>query len=260
MSSLKVATWNINGINSRLRHILDWSARNDPDLLCLQELKCSDSRFPLQRLRSAGFPHIEFLGEKAYNGVAILSQHPLEGTQRNLPDDLPESPRRLLSATIRGVRIVNVYAPHGTKLGSEKFRYKIDWLRRLRSYLDSVSSPDEEVLLCGDLNVAPHELDVWKPSVWREKLHFTKEEREALLHVKRWGFVDVFRQMNDDVKQFSWWSNFHNDFEKDRGLRIDLIWASQQIAEACTGSWIDKVPRGWDRPSDHAPVVAEFLI
>lgn len=257
---MKVATWNINGINSRLRHILDWCARNEPDVLCLQELKCTDSRFPLQRLRSAGFPHIEFFGEKAYNGVAILAQHPISDLKRNLPNEAPDAPRRMLSALIRGVRIVNVYAPHGTRLGSDKFRYKLDWLRRLRHYFDAGLTPDGDVLLCGDLNVAPHELDVWKPGAWREKLHFTKEEREALLEVKKWGFVDVFRQMNDDIKQFSWWSNFHNDFVKDRGLRIDFIWASPRLAEACTSSWIDKVPRSWDRPSDHAPVVAEFLI
>ena len=255
---MKIATWNINGINSRLQHVIDWSAKNRPDILCLQELKCVDNRFPLTKLRAAGFPHVEFSGEKAYNGVAILSRHPILEVQRNFPDDAPDAPRRLLAVTIKGLSIVNVYAPHGTALGSDKMQFKLDWFRRLRTYLDTNYSPDEELVLAGDLNVAPHELDVWKPSLWRDKTHFSKPEREAIHNLKRWGFVDVFRQINDDVSEFTWWSNFRHDFEKDRGLRIDFIWASPPVAERCTGCWIDREPRALDKPSDHAPVVAEF--
>lgn len=255
---MKIATWNINGINSRLQHVLDWSAENRPDVLCLQELKCVDSKFPLTKLRASGFPHIEFHGEKSYNGVAILSKHPIDDLQKNFPGDAEDAPRRLIAGTIAGLRIVNVYAPHGTSLGSDKFKFKLDWLARLRKYFDDGFDTDGSVILCGDLNVAPHELDVWKPSLLNGKLHFTKAERDALLSLKRWGFVDVFRQINDEIKEFSWWSNFHHDFERDRGLRIDHIWTSPPIAERCTDCWIDKTPRALEKPSDHAPVAAEF--
>lgn len=256
---MKIATWNINGINSRLQHVLDWSAKNQPDVLCLQELKCVDSRFPHQKLRTAGFPHIEFHGEKAYNGVAILSRHPISDVQKNFPDDDPDAPRRLIAGNINGIRIVNVYAPHGTAVGSDKMAFKLDWFKRLRKYFDKNFKPADRLLLLGDLNVAPHEMDVWKPSAWKDKTHFSKAEREALHDLKRWGFVDVFRQLNDDVREFTWWSNFHHDFEKDRGLRIDLIWTSPTLAERCIDCWIDKEPRALERPSDHAPVVAEFV-
>ncbi len=255
---MKIATWNINGINSRLQHVLDWCAKNQPDVLCLQELKCVDSRFPHQKLRAAGFPYIEFHGEKAYNGVAILSKHRISDLQKNFAGDADEAPRRLVAGTIEDIRIVNVYVPHGTALGTDKFAFKLNWLERLRKYFDDNFEVDDDVILCGDLNVAPHELDVWKPSLWKDKTHFSKPERDAILNVKRWGFVDVFRQLNDDVKEFSWWSNFHHDFEKDRGLRIDHIWASPPLADLCTDCWIDKEPRAFDKPSDHAPVVAEF--
>lgn len=257
---MKVATWNINGINSRLQHVLDWCAEERPDVLCLQETKCVDSRFPFKPIRALGYDHIEIHGEKAYNGVAIVSKYPIGDLQKNFPGDAADTPRRLIAGTVNGASVVNVYVPHGTALGTDKFAFKLDWLARLRKYFDKKSGPGDNVLLCGDLNVAPHELDVWKPSLWKDKLHFTKPEREAIRAVKAWGFNDLFRQMNDEAREFSWWDHFRNSFEKDRGLRIDHIWSSQRLAERCVGCWIDKEPRGWDHPSDHAPVVAEFKL
>jgi exodeoxyribonuclease III len=255
---LKIATWNINGVGSRIDQVIDWCAASSPDVLCLQETKCVDGKFPRRRFESIGYEYVEFIGEKAYNGVAIVSRLPLENVQKNFPDDGDDAPKRLIAADVDGVHIVNAYAPHGTQLGSEKYGFKLHWLSRLREYFDERFPTDDDVILCGDLNVAPHEMDVWKPMAWKDKLHFTKEERDALMNVKRWGFVDVFRQLNNDVKEFSWWSNFHNDFEKDRGLRIDFIWTSQDLAETCTDCWIDKQPRANEKPSDHAPVIAEF--
>ena len=257
---MKFATWNINGINSRLQHVLDWCAANGPDVLCLQETKCIDSRFPKQKLRAAGFDHIEFHGEKAYNGVAILSRHRIYDLQKTFPGGADDAPRRLIAAMINGIRLVNIYVPHGTALGTDKFDLKLEWLSRLRRYFDDSFERDENVLLCGDLNVAPHELDVWKPSLWKDKTHFSKPERDALLNVKRWGFVDLFRQLNDEAREYSWWSNFHHKKKKGRGLRIDHIWASSSLAEICISCSIDKTPRSWEQPSDHAPVVAEFLV
>ncbi len=257
---MKIATWNINGISSRLEQVIDWCGVNQPDVLCLQETKCVDARFPQQRFRSIGFENIEFAGEKAYNGVAIISKIPLVDVAKNFPDDGPDAPKRLIAATVRDIRIVNTYAPHGTKFASDKFTFKLEWLARLRRFFDDSYDLGSNVVLCGDLNVAPHELDVWKPSLWKDKMHFTKSERDSIRDLKKWGFVDVFRLINDDEQAFSWWSNFHHDFEKDRGLRIDHIWTSTPLAERCTDCWIDREPRSNDRPSDHAPVVANFAM
>lgn len=257
---MKIATWNINSINSRLAHVVSWCEKNQPDVLCLQETKTTDDKFPVQRMRSLGFTDIAFHGEKSYNGVALLSKYPIRDLQKNFPGDKADAPRRLIGGTVNGVRVVNTYVPHGTALGSDKFTFKLDWLERLRRYFDESFSLDDNVVLCGDLNVAPHEMDVWKVSVWRDKLHFSRPERDAIRDVKRWGFVDVFRQVNDDEGEFSWWDYFHHSFEKNRGLRIDHIWASPPLAERCTDCWIDREPRALEKPSDHAPVVAEFVV
>jgi exodeoxyribonuclease III len=256
---VKIATWNINSIKSRIDHVLKWCETNQPDILCLQETKSVDEKFPYAKFRSLGYPHIEHLGERAYNGVATISQLPLTNVQKNLPDDKKSAQSRLVAATVGEFHVINIYGPHGTSRGTEKYDLKLKWLERLRKYLDKSFSRDDDVILCGDFNVAPHELDVWKVSVWRDKLHFTKAERDALQNVKKWGLVDVFRQINGDVKEFSWWDQFFNAFEKDRGLRIDHIWTSASLAERCIDCWIDKDPRGWEHPSDHAPVVAEFI-
>lgn len=256
---MKIATWNVNSIKSRIDHVLKWCQTNHPDVLCLQETKVVDEKFPIYKLNAVGYPHIALLGERGYNGVAILSTKPLTDIQKNLPGEKAPAQARMIAATVNGVRVVNVYGPHGTSQGTPKYQFKLDWIRRLRKYFDKKFSIGEDVILCGDLNVAPHELDVWSVPEWRNKLHFTKPERDAIQDLKKWGFVDLFRQINGDEKEFSWWSNFRNDFEKDRGLRIDHIWASPVLSERCTDCWIDKDPRGWDHPSDHAPVVAQFL-
>ncbi len=258
---MKIATWNINGISSRLEHVLKWSQVARPDVLCLQETKIVDVRFPSARLRSGGYEHIEMFGEKAYNGVAIVSRLPLEDVQKGFPRDDANAPRRMIAATAGGVRIYNVYVPHGTKVGSDKFAFKLNWLARLRKYFDKHHSKSDLVLLCGDINVAPHESDVWDPRSWQHKMHFTKQERDAIQDLKKWGFVDVFRQMNDEPGEYTWWDTFRaSSFIKNRGLRIDHIWASPALAERCIDCWIDRTPRGWEKPSDHAPVIAEFAI
>lgn len=253
-----IATWNINGINSRLEHVVKWSLKNEPDVLCLQETKTVDARFPVKKLLAAGYEHVEYFGEKAYNGVAILSRHPIESAERNFSNDNPTSARRIIAATINGVRIVNVYAPHGTELLTEKYHAKLAWFDRLRKYFVDSHSADDAVILCGDLNVAPHELDVWSVSAWKDKMHFTKPERDAIQELKKWGFVDLFRLLNDEAREFSWWGYYEYSFRKDQGLRIDHVWGSRSMADACVDCWIDKEPRSWENSSDHTPVVAEF--
>ena len=236
---------------------LEWLAETGTDVLCLQETKCVDEGFPFAQINDAGF-HVSFFGEKSYNGVAILSKSEIEDVQKGFPDDDGESPKRLIAATVKGIRIVNTYIPNGTDLWTDKFTFKLDWLQRLRRYFDETCDLSKAVLLCGDFNVAPDELDVWSVPVFQGKLHFSKPERAAIHYVKQWGFVDVFRKINPDLQEFSWWDFRSGAWQRNRGLRIDHIWTSTSLAEKCTACWIDKEPRSGERPSDHTPVVAEF--
>lgn len=259
MFQMKIATWNVNSINIRLPVLLDWLAKTQTDIVCLQETKCVDESFPYAEINGAGY-QTAFFGQKSYNGVAILSKYEIQDVQKGFHDDDDEQPKRLIAATVNGIRLVNTYIPNGTALGSDKFTFKLDWLQRLRRFFDETCDLNGNVLLCGDFNVAPEELDVWNVPVWEGRLHFSRPERAAIHHVKQWGFVDVFRKLNPDVKEFSWWDYREGAWQRNRGLRIDHIWTSPSLAEKCTACWIDKEPRALDKPSDHAPVVAEFAV
>ena len=256
---MKIATWNVNSINIRMPQLLKWLDDTQVDVVCLQETKCVDENFPADALREAGYESA-FMGQKSYNGVAIISKFPISDVQRNFLDDDDESPKRMIAGTVNGVRIVNTYIPNGTELWSDKFTFKLDWLQRLRRYFDEQCDISSDVLLCGDFNVAMEELDVWSVPAWEGKLHFTKPERAAMYNVKQWGFVDLFRKMNGAAKEFSWWNYREGAWQRNRGLRIDYIWTSRSLAEKCTACWIDRNPRENEKPSDHAPVVAEFKI
>lgn len=255
---MKIATWNLNSINARLPILTKWVTDNPVDVVCIQETKCVDENFPYAEMKELGY-HSAFYGQKSYNGVAIISKHDIEDVQKNFPgEDGDDHPKRLIAATINGVRIVNTYIPNGTEIWTDKFTFKLDWLQRLRKFFDDSCDLNDDVLLCGDFNVAPDERDVWSVPAWQGKLHFSKPERAAIHHVKQWGFVDVFRKLNGDAKEFSWWNYREFAFPKNHGLRIDHIWTSPALAEKCTACWIDREPRKWERPSDHAPVVGEF--
>lgn len=254
---MKIATWNVNSINVRMPQLLEWLNREQIDVVCFQETKTVDENFPLEALNGAGYEAV-FDGQKSYNGVAIISKSPITEVQKNFLDDDDESPKRMIAATINGVRIVNTYIPNGTDLWTDKFTFKLDWLLRLRRYFDETCSTEKDVLLCGDFNVAMEELDVWSVPAWQGKLHFTKTERAAMYNVKQWGFVDLFRKMNGGLQEFSWWNYREGAWQRNRGLRIDYIWTSPSLADKCTACHIDKTPRELEKPSDHAPVVAEF--
>jgi len=256
---MKIATWNVNSINIRLEQVLKWLETTQTDVLCLQETKCVDEKFPFEEFHNAGY-QTAFFGQKSYNGVAILSKHEIKDVIKGFPEDDADAPKRLIAATVENIRIVNTYIPNGTELWTDKFTFKLDWLQRLRRFFDETCDTNSDVLLCGDFNVAPDERDVWNVGFWEGKLHFTKPERAAMHHVKQWGFVDVFRKINGDEKKFSWWNYREGAFFKDQGLRIDHIWTSASLAEKCVDCRIDRKPRGAARPSDHAPVVAEFEI
>ena len=256
---MKIATWNVNSVLARLPVVTRWLEAARPDVLCLQETKCTDDKFPLDAFSELGYQAVTF-GQRTYNGVAILARAACTEVQRGFHDDDESAHARLLGATVEGVRIVNVYIPNGAFVGSDKYRFKLEWMQRLRSFFDEHYKQSAPVLLCGDFNVAPEERDVHDPELWQGRILFSKRERAALSKIKDWGFEDAFRLHTQEGGHFSWWDYRAGSFRRNAGLRIDHIWVSKPLAERSTRSWIDKEPRGWERPSDHTPVVAEFEI
>jgi exodeoxyribonuclease-3 len=254
---VKIATWNVNSIRSRVERVAAWTARERPDVLCMQEIKTTDDLFPRSRFEDLGY-HVETFGQKTYNGVAILSLEPMTKVVRNLPDDEPDAPRRLLAATVGGVRIVNVYVPNGQSPESEKFVYKLEWLARLRAFLDATAKPGGSLLLLGDFNIAPEERDVRYPDLWRGHIHFHPKEHEALARITSWGLYDLLRQHHPEGGLYSWWDYRQLAFQKNNGLRIDLILGTKRMLNRCTGVEIFREERKGESPSDHVPVVAEF--
>jgi exodeoxyribonuclease-3 len=254
---LKIATWNVNSIAARLPVVLRWLEGAQPDVLCMQETKVVDDKFPVAEFASLGYQSESF-GQAAYNGVAIVSKTNLEDVRRGLPDDEEGAQSRLLAATAEGVRIVTVYVPNGQAVGADPYYFKLDWLKRLRSFLDQNYSTDEDVLICGDFNVAPEDRDVHSPLLWRGRILFSEPEKEALNYVKQWGFEDGFRMLNQEEGQFSWWDYRAGAFRRNQGLRIDHVWISNRLAGRLRSVIIDKEPRRWEKPSDHTPVVADF--
>lgn len=254
---MKIATWNVNSITAREPVVLRWLKEARPDVLCLQETKCVNEKFPRTNIEALGY-RIEAHGQPTYNGVAILSRQPAEDVQRGFPGEEEGSHARLIAATVGGVRVVNVYVPNGHSVGTEKFKFKLNWLARLRDYLDEHLWADDEALRFGDFNVAPEESDVHDPDLWRGRILFSEPEKKALRNVQEWGFTDAFRLHEPRPGFYSWWDYRAGGFRRTEGLRIDHVWVSEPLARRCRRAWIDKDPRGWERPSDHTPVVAEF--
>ncbi|HYO16328.1 MAG TPA: exodeoxyribonuclease III [Thermoanaerobaculia bacterium] len=254
---MKIETWNVNSIRSRVERVAAWTARERPDVLCLQEIKTTEDLFPMAPFVELGY-QAELDGQRTYNGVAILSQQPLQDVVRNLPDDAPDAPRRLTAATVAGVRVINVYVPNGQSPESEKFVYKLDWLARLGDFLKESASPRKPVVLLGDFNIAPEERDVAKPDLWRGKIHFHPKEHEALARLTSWGLFDLFRKHHQEVGFYSWWDYRQLAFQRNNGLRIDLILGTKPAVQRCTACTIHRDERKGDSPSDHVPVVAEL--
>lgn len=255
---MKIATWNVNSLTVRLSHVLDWVKAAEPDVLAMQEIKLLTEVFPLERFTEAGY-HAIASGQKTYNGVATASRAAPADPVTDIPGfDDPQ--RRVLVTTIDGVRVVNLYVPNGQRVGSLKYEYKLGWLAALRDYLAIEMSMHEYLVVLGDFNIAPADPDVYDPVKWGEDIHCSPAERAALKELLGLGLVDVFRQFDQPEKSFSWWDYRAGRFRRNSGLRIDLILASPALTARCTASYIDREPRGWDRPSDHAPVIAEFAL
>ena len=254
---MKVATWNVNSIRSRVERVLAWTQREMPDVLCLQEIKTTDELFPAAPFEELGY-HVETFGQPTYNGVAILSCTRPKDVERGLPGDAPDAQRRLIAATIKSVRIINVYVPNGQSPESDKFVFKLEWLARLRDWLEATASPSDPLLLLGDFNIAPDDRDVHDPDLWRGKIHFHPKEHAALARITAWGLHDLFRKHHTEGGFYSWWDYRQLAFPKNKGLRIDLALGTEPLLERCKGSMIHRDERKGEGPSDHAPVVVEL--
>jgi exodeoxyribonuclease-3 len=248
----KLASWNVNSLKIRLDQVLEWLDSSQVDVLALQETKLIDENFPVQAFKERGF-HIVFSGQKTYNGVAIISKHPIEDVVMDVPD-LIDPQRRVLVATIAGVRLINLYVPNGAMVDSDKYQYKLMWLEKVTSFIKQQLVEHAHVAVVGDFNIAPEDKDVHSPEEWKDSVLVSPLERKAFGELMSLGLKDSFRHFNKDEQEFSWWDYRAAAFRRNRGLRIDHILLSEALNAQCLESRIDKEPRRAERPSDHTPV------
>jgi len=253
---LKVASWNVNSLNVRLPQVLAWCESARPDILALQETKLTDDRFPVGKLSEAGY-HSAYSGQKTYNGVAILSRKPAVDIVTDI-EGLDDPQRRILGVTINDVRIINLYVVNGSEVGSEKYAYKLHWLEQVNRWVAAEAKKYDKLIVLGDFNIAPEDRDVHDPVAWKDKILCSKPERQALQTMLGFGLADTFRLFEQKERVWSWWDYRMAAFRRNLGLRIDLVLASKALADTCSAAYIDKEPRRQERPSDHAPAVAEF--
>ncbi len=251
---MKLATWNVNSLKVRLPQVLQWLHSNPVDVLCLQESKLSDDKFPVAEIEQAGY-HVVYNGQKTYNGVAILSRHPIHDVVKNNPL-FPDEQQRIISATIEGMRIICAYVPNGQAVDSDKYAYKLQWLNALQEWLSQECKTYPELALLGDYNIAPEDSDVHDPIAWQGQILVSPTERAAFQNLLKLELKDAFRLFEQAEKSFSWWDYRQLGFRLNKGLRIDHILLSPPLAKRCTACIIDKTPRKWEQPSDHTPVIA----
>ena len=238
-------------------HVLRWLDDVKPDVLCMQETKCTDDKFPTLVFQERGY-QCQLFGQQSYNGVAILTRAECETSHRGYPGDDETAQSRLITSTVDDIQIVNVYIPNGQAVGSEKYEMKLAWMRRLREFFYENYDPSKPVLLCGDFNVAPEERDVHDVRLWQGRIMFSEQERATLQQIKAWGFTDAFRLHTEEGGKFTWWDYRAGAFRRNMGLRIDHIWITESLVSRSVRTWIDLTPRTWEKPSDHAPVIAEL--
>ena len=257
---MRITTWNVNSLTARLQHVLDWTAANPVDVLCLQELKMTDDKFPLEVLKSAGYEAAVF-GQKTYNGVAILSLAPVRDVVKNITG-FSDDQSRVIAATVETpsgpLRVVNGYFVNGQAPGSDKFEYKMKWLDALRDWLRQEMVANPNLVLLGDFNITPEDRDSFDPVGLKETIHHTTEERNHFKALLDLGLTDSFRMFEQPEKSFSWWDYRMLGYQKNRGLRIDHILVSEPLVPRVKGCVVDRVPRKWEKPSDHAPVVLDL--
>lgn len=263
---MKIATWNVNSIRARMPRIVGFCEKQQPDVLCMQETKVTDEDFPAQDLRDLGY-EVEFSGEKSYNGVAVASRLPMTVLTRGFDDGGPADASRLLTVEVQAtpesprtpLPIVNTYVPQGKNPQDEAFRYKLDWLQRLRAFFDRHWTFRKRLLWVGDMNVAPQPIDVWEPDRHKNHPDYHPDARAAFAHTAEWGFVDCFRKHHPDAEEYTFYDyRDPRSLEERHGWRVDHIMATKPLARLCADSWIDIEPRTLDKPSDHTPLIAAF--
>jgi exodeoxyribonuclease-3 len=248
---MKIASWNVNSLKVRLPHLAQWCGQQDPDILALQETKLDDPAFPLAAVQALGYQSV-FSGQRTYNGVAVLAREPITDVVAGVPG-LDDDQRRYLAASVGGLRIVNLYVVNGQAVGSEKFAYKLRWLQAVTAALAEEIRRHPRLVVLGDFNIAPDDRDVHDPDLWREQILCSTPEREALRRILDLGLHDSFRLQHEDAGRFSWWDYRQAAFRRDLGLRIDLVLVSDALRTQVAEAGIDREPRTWERPSDHAP-------
>jgi exodeoxyribonuclease-3 len=256
--SFKIGCWNVNSLKVRLEHLGQFLTDHPLDCLALQETKTVDEQFPKEAIEAMGY-HVLFYGQKTYNGVAILTRSPTQMVARGIPG-FEDPQARVLTVECRGVVVVDVYVPNGQSVDSDKYAYKLKFLAALRDYLISLQKTHDHVVVLGDFNIAPADADVHDPKAWVGDVLVSPPEREALNALINTGLVDVYRQFEQSPAEFSWWDYRQAKFERNAGLRIDLILASKALSTHCVSAKIIREPRAWERPSDHTPVIAEFTL
>lgn len=255
---MRIATWNVNSLRVRLPQVLEWLAGSAVDVLAMQETKLVDADFPTAAFTALGY-QVLFSGQKTYNGVALLARTPATAVLTDIPG-FEDPPRRVLAATLAGVRVVNLYVPNGQAVDSDKYHYKLRWLAALRDWLSAETRQHPQLIVLGDFNIAPEDRDVHDPAAWVGSVHVSEPERRALRAMQELGLIDVFRRFEQPPGTYSWWDYRMLAFRRNQGLRIDLVLASEALAATCTACVIDRAPRKAERPSDHAPVVADFTL
>lgn len=256
-AAMKVVTWNVNSVRAREERLLNWLRNNSPDVLCLQETKVPDGAFPTDKVRELGY-EVALNGQKAYNGVALLSRTPIDDVRLGFSDGLFDAQARVISGIVRGVRVMSVYVPNGATVGSDKWDYKLSWFKRLGAFLAEHHNPAEPLLICGDYNVAPDDRDVARPEEWADSVLCAPPAREALQALMGFGLTDIFRKLREEPGLYSWWDYRMLGFQKGNGLRIDHILGTSVIADKAREAVIDRNERKGAQPSDHAPVSVTF--
>ena len=254
---MKIATWNVNSVKARLPHLLDWLKSAAPDILCLQEIKCLTEDFPALEVKGLGY-HVEAVGQRAYNGVAILSREPLKDVIRALPGDERDDQARYVEATIAGLRVASIYLPNGNPVESEKYPYKLAWMKRLAAHARALLETEQAIVLAGDYNVCPTDDDVYDPVSWRADALCRTESRDAFRVLPNLGYVDAFRALHAEPHRYSFWDYQAGRWHRDEGLRIDHLMLSPQAADRLAACDIDKAPRAKEKASDHTPVWCEI--
>ena len=253
---MEIASWNVNSLRVRLPQVLDWLQDNPVDVLALQETKMVNEDFPVEEINQAGY-QVQYSGQKTYNGVAVLSKLESTDVLTDIPG-LEDTQRRILAVTVEHIRVLNLYVVNGKEVGSDKYEYKLEWLKKVTAFIKKDLKKYSDYVVLGDFNIAPEDADVHDPLAWKEKILCSSNERMALQSIIDLGFVDTFRLFDQEEKTFSWWDYRAAGFRRNHGLRIDLILASSALEGRCEFSVVDKAPRSNERPSDHAPVVAAF--